>query len=114
MEPELAIGLPAAGSICAAVLKARPRAAFTAATVLGLLGLIAVVFSSGRASNQLGISLSLSAGSRALLIASVAALLFTAVFAPPASAATDETPGRPAPPTSPLHSSDSSKKPANR
>ena len=82
MEPELAIGLPAAGSICAAVLKARPRAAFTAATVLGLLGLIAVVFSSGRASNQLGISLSLSAGSRALLIASAAALALTVVLAP--------------------------------
>ena len=82
MEPELAIGLPAAGSICAAVLKARPRAAFTAATVLGLLGLIAVVFSSGRASNQLGISLSLSAESRALLIASAAALALTVVLAP--------------------------------
>jgi hypothetical protein len=82
MEPELAIGLPAAGSICAAVLKARPRAAFTAATVLGLLGVVAVVFSSGRASNQLGISLSLSAESRALLIASAAALALTVVLAP--------------------------------
>ena len=82
MEPELAIGLPAAGSICAAVLKARPRAAFTAATVLGLLGVVAVVFSSGRASNQVGISLSLSAESRALLIASAAALALTVVLAP--------------------------------
>jgi hypothetical protein len=83
MEPELAVGLPAAGSICAAVLKARPRAAFISATALGGLGLLAVLLSApGRTSDQLGISLSLSAESRALLIAAVAALALTAVLAP--------------------------------
>ena len=45
MEPELAVGLPAAGSVCAAVLRTRPRAALLAAAVLGLLGLVAVVLS---------------------------------------------------------------------
>ena len=83
MEPELAVGLPAAGSICAAVLKERPKAAFIAASALGLLGLVAVVFSlPGRTSDQLGISLSLSAESRALLIAAAAALALTVVLAP--------------------------------
>jgi hypothetical protein len=83
MEPELAIGLPAAGSICAAVLRAQPRAAFGAATVLGLLGVGAVVLSiPGRTSDQLGVSLSLSAESRALLIAAAAALALTVVLAP--------------------------------
>ena len=83
MEPELAVGLPAAGSICAAVLKARPRAALVAASALGLLGLVAVVLASpGRPSDQLGISLSLSPESRALLIAAAAALALTVVLAP--------------------------------
>lgn len=83
MEPELAIGLPAAGSICAAVLKARPRAALAAAAVLGLLGLTAVTLSRpGQTSDQLGISLALSPESRALLIAAGAALALTVVLAP--------------------------------
>jgi hypothetical protein len=83
MEPELAVGLPAAGSICAGVLRARPRAAFAVATVLGLLGVAAILLSlPGRTSDQLGISLSLSAESRALLIAAAAALALTVVLAP--------------------------------
>ena len=83
MEPELAVGLPAAGSICAAALKARPRAALAAAAVLGLLGLTAVALSRpGQTSDQLGISLSLSPESRALLIAAGAALALTVVLAP--------------------------------
>ena len=83
MEPELAVGLPAAGSICASILRSRPRAAFVAATVLGGLGLVAVLLSfPGRTSDQLGISLSLSAESRALLIAAGAALGLTVVLAP--------------------------------
>ena len=83
MEPELAVGLPAAGSVCAAVLRMRPRAALLAAAVLGLLGLVAVVLSQpGRTSDQLGISLSLSPESRAMLIAAGGALALTVVLAP--------------------------------
>ena len=83
MEPELAVGLPAAGSVCAAVLRARPRAALLAASVLGFLGLAAVVLSSpGRTSDQLGIGLSLSSGSRAMLLAAGSALALTVVLAP--------------------------------
>jgi len=83
MEPELAVGLPAAGSLCAAVLRTRPRAALVAAAVLGFLGLAAVALASpGRTSNQLGIGLSLSPESRALLLAAGAALALTVVLAP--------------------------------
>jgi hypothetical protein len=83
MEPELAIGLPAIGSVCAAVLRARPRAALVAAAVFGLLGLAAVVLSSpGVTSDQLGIGLSISPESRALLIAAGAAMALTVVLAP--------------------------------
>lgn len=83
MEPELAIGLPAAGSVCAAVLRTRPRAALLAAAVLGFLGLAAVALASpGRTSDQLGIGLSLSPESRALLLAAGAALALTVLLAP--------------------------------
>ena len=83
MEPELAVGLPAAGSVCAAALRARPRAALLAASVFGLLGLAAVVLASpGQTSDQLGISLSLSPESRALLLAAGAATALTVVLAP--------------------------------
>ena len=83
MEPELAVGLPAVGSVCASVLRTRPRAAFLAAATFGLLGLAAVILSSpGVTSNQLGIGLSLSAESRALLIAAGSAMALTVVLAP--------------------------------
>ena len=83
MEPELAIGLPAAGSVCAAVLRTRPRAALLAAAVLGFLGLAAIALASpGRTSDQLGIGLSLSPESRALLLAAGAALALTVLLAP--------------------------------
>ncbi|MDQ6876354.1 MAG: hypothetical protein M3082_01385 [Candidatus Dormibacteraeota bacterium] len=83
MEPELAIGLPAAGSVFASVLRARPRAAFAAGAVLGLAGVAAIVLSTpGRASEQLGIAFSLSAESRALLIAAAAALALVVALAP--------------------------------
>jgi hypothetical protein len=83
MEPELAIGLPAAGSVCAAVLRTRPRAALLAAAVLGFSGLAAVALASpGRTSDQLGIGLSLSPESRALLLAAGAALALTVLLAP--------------------------------
>ena len=83
MEPELAIGLPAAGSVCAAVLQARPRAAFAGAAALGLCGLAVVVISTpGRSSEQLGITFSLSSESRSLLIAAAAALALVVALAP--------------------------------
>ena len=83
MEPELAVGLPAAGAICAALLRARPRAALLAAAAFGLSGLVAVALSQpGRTSDQLGISLSLSPESRAMLIAGGTAMALTVVLAP--------------------------------
>ena len=82
MEPELAIAFPAAGSLCAAVLRARPRAAFAAGAVLGLLGLGAIVLSLGRTSSQLGISLSMSPESRSLLLAAAAAIALVVALAP--------------------------------
>ncbi|HEY8810014.1 MAG TPA: hypothetical protein VIM28_08330, partial [Solirubrobacterales bacterium] len=83
MAPELAVGLPAVGSVCAAYLRARPRAALLAAAAFGLLGLVAVILTSpGATSNRLGIGLSVSPESRALLIASGAAMALTVVLAP--------------------------------
>ena len=82
MSPELAIVLPAAGSICAAGLRARPRAAFAAAAILGLAGVAALVLGGSSTSNQLGVSLSLSSESRALLIAAAAALALVVALAP--------------------------------
>ena len=83
MEPELAVGLPAAGSVFAAVLRARPRAALLAAAVLGFFGMAALVLSQpGRTSDQLGIGLSLSPESRAMLLAAGTALALTVVLAP--------------------------------
>jgi len=82
MEPELAIAFPAAGSLCAAVLRARPRAAFALGGALGLLGVAAIVLSLGRTSSQLGVSLSMSPQSRALLIAAAAALALVVALAP--------------------------------
>src|ERR1700694_4813186 len=83
MEPELAIGLPAAGSLCAAVLRTRPRAAIAAGAALGLLGMVAIYLSTpGRPSDQLGIPLSLSSEGRSLLIAAAAALALVVSLAP--------------------------------
>ena len=83
MAPELAVGLPAAGSVCAAILRARPRAALLAAAILGFLGMAALVLSQpGRTSDQLGIGLSLSPESRAMLLAAGIALALTVVLAP--------------------------------
>jgi hypothetical protein len=83
MEPELAIGLPAAGSACAALLTSRPRAAVAVAIALGLGGVAAVALSApGRASDQLGVALSLSSESRSLLIVAAAALALVVALAP--------------------------------
>ena len=83
MEPELSIALPAAGSLCAGVLRSRPRLAFAAGAVLGIGGVVAIALAvSAGKSEQLGISLSVSAESRALLIAASAALALVVALAP--------------------------------
>ena len=83
MLPELAVALPAAGSISAAVLRARPQAAFSAAAILGLAGVAVVVLARpGATSDQLGISLSLSSESCALLIVAAAALALVVALSP--------------------------------
>ena len=81
MEPELAIAFPAAGSICAVGLRARPRVAFAVAAIFGLAG-VAALLAGSSTSNQLGISLSLSNQSRALLVAAAAALALVVALAP--------------------------------
>ena len=83
MEPELAVALPAAGWACSAALQPRPRLALAAGAVLGVGGVAAIALSSpGVASNDAGVSLSVSAASRALLIVAAAALAFIVVLAP--------------------------------
>jgi hypothetical protein len=83
MQPELAVALPAAGAAGVAALRARPRAAFAAGASLGLLGLLAIIFTApGQVSDQLGITLALSSGSRTLLIAAATAVALVVALAP--------------------------------
>jgi hypothetical protein len=83
MEPELAVALPAAGAACVTALRPRPYLGLALGAVLGLGGLAAIILSPpGLASDQLGISLSLSASSRAILIVAASALALIVVFAP--------------------------------
>ena len=83
MEPELAVALPAAGAACATALRPRPRLALVVGAVLGLGGLAAIVFSRpGSQSDLVGITLSLSATSRSMLIVAAVSLAFVVVLAP--------------------------------
>ena len=83
MEPELAVALPAAGAACAAALRPRPRIALGLGAILGAGGLAAVVLSApGAASDLLGVTLSLSAAGRSMLIVAAAALAFVVILAP--------------------------------
>lgn len=83
MEPELAVALPATGALFTAALRPRPRAALIAGGVLGAAGLVAIVLSApGIASDQLGLGLSISPLSRALLLAAAASLTLVVTFAP--------------------------------
>jgi hypothetical protein len=83
VEPELAVALPAAGAACAAALRPRPRLALGLSALLGAGGLAAVVLSvPGTASNLLGVTLSLSAPSRSVLIVAAASLAFVVILAP--------------------------------
>lgn len=83
MEPELAVALPAAGAVFSVVLRPRPRAALIAGGALGAAGLTAILLAApGLVSDQLGVSLSISAMSRALLLAAAASLALVIAFAP--------------------------------
>jgi hypothetical protein len=84
MEPELAIALPAVGAVLTAILHPRPRAALLAGALLGAGGIAAVLLAApGLASDLLGVSLSVSAMSRALLLAAAASLALIVAFPPP-------------------------------
>ena len=82
MQPELAVGLPAAGAAATVMLRPRPRVALAAGLGLGAAGLAAIVLNDERASNLVGVSLSISPFSRALLIAAAASLAVMVMFAP--------------------------------
>jgi len=86
MEPELAIALPAVGAVLTAILHPRPRAALVAGALLGAAGIGAVVLvAPGLTSDVLGVSLAISAMSRALLLVAAASLALIIAF-PPARA----------------------------
>ncbi len=83
MEPELAVALPAAGAILMGVFRARPPLTLLVGSIAGAGGLAAIaVAAPGVASDQLGVTLAISAMSRAVLIAAGAALALVVAFAP--------------------------------
>jgi hypothetical protein len=83
MQPELAVGLPAAGAVCTAALRSRPQAALAAGAGLGLAGATFLFLATpGVPSAQLGISLALTAPGRALLIAAAGSLGLAVALAP--------------------------------
>ena len=84
MEPELAVALPAAGAACATALRPRPRLAAVAGALLGIGGVAAIILSRpGLTSDQLGITLTMPAAARAMLIAAAAALAMLVALPPP-------------------------------
>ncbi len=84
MEPELAVALPAVGAVVTAALRPRPRAALLVGGALGAAGLTAILVAApGLTSDQLGVSLSISPMSRALLLAAAVSLALVVAFAPP-------------------------------
>ena len=83
MEPELAVALPATGALVTAALRPRPLVALIAGGVLGAAGLAAIALSgSGVSSDQLGLGLSISPMSRAVLLAAAASLALVVTFPP--------------------------------
>jgi hypothetical protein len=83
VEPELAVALPATGALLTAALRPRPRTALIAGGALGAAGLAAIVASApGISSGQIGLGLSISPMSRALLLAAAAALALVVAFPP--------------------------------
>jgi hypothetical protein len=84
VEPELAVALPAAGAVVTAALRPRPRAALLVGGALGAAGLAAILLAApGLTSDQLGVTLSMSAMNRALLLAAAGSLALVVAFAPP-------------------------------
>jgi len=84
MEPELAIAFPAVGAVITAILHPRPRAALVAGALLGAAGIGAVLLvAPGLTSDLLGVSLAISAMSRALLLVAAASLALIIAFPPP-------------------------------
>lgn len=83
MEPELSVALPAAGWACTAALRPRPRLALTTGAVFGAAGVAAILLSGpGIASTDLGVSLTITAAARAMLVVAAAALAFIVILAP--------------------------------
>ena len=83
MEPELACALPAVGAILTAFLRTRPRLALLVGSLAGATAVAAIVVAApGMASDQLGVTLSFSAMTRALLVAAAGALALVVGFAP--------------------------------
>jgi hypothetical protein len=83
MQPELVVGLPAAGAACTAALRSRPQVAVTAGILFGLAGAAVLLLpASGVPSAQLGISLALTAPGRVLLIAAALSLGLAVALAP--------------------------------
>jgi hypothetical protein len=83
VEPELACALPAAGAILTAVFRTRPRLALLVGSLAGATAVAAIALAApGVASDQLGVTLSISAMSRALLVAAAVALALLVGFAP--------------------------------
>jgi hypothetical protein len=83
VEPELACALPAVGAILTAILRTRPRLALLVGSLAGATAVAAVAIAApGVASNQLGVTLSISAMTRVLLVAAAGALALVVGFAP--------------------------------
>jgi len=84
MDPELAFGLPALGAVCVAVLRRRPRVAVAVGLAFGAAALVAIALTAAQfGSDESGLGLSISAQSRALLIAATSAVVILVVLAPP-------------------------------
>src|SRR5260370_41910070 len=84
MEPELVISLLAVGAVLTAILHRRPGAALVAGALLGAAGIGAVfLVAPGLTSDLLGVSLAISAMSRALLLVAAASLALIIAFPPP-------------------------------
>src|SRR5260370_39164992 len=87
MGPELAIAFPAVGAILTAILHPRPKAALVAGALLGAAGIGAVVLvAPGLTSDLLGVSLAISAMSRALLLVAAGSLALIVACPPPRAA----------------------------
>jgi len=81
--PELALGLPAAGAVLAAVLRRRPALALLCGGLLGLAGALMMALLAYPAAQASLLGLSLPAAPRGLLLVSALALGLVVALAPP-------------------------------